>query len=274
MSKSCGDCNLKIKRDVSSCLCSDCKVLFHGTCVNLKSRDLDFLVSQGALWCCNTCKLKKKRERLANIDTTPIKTISTNENNQLETAIVENPSNDVLYKKLLDIERYNVSLNSKITTLSADLNNILNRVDTIFDTVESLKSSISKNEDDIIQLQDQINTNNTLHNNNLIAVNKRIDFFEKQYLKNNIELHGVPVTENENIKNIVLKILNESLGTSVNVNEIDFCYRKVKNKNNVNNDNSPDKSIIFVRFFSSYICQLILNKKNAKKNKNFIKYYY
>ena len=90
---------------------------------------------------------------------------------------------------------------------------------------------------------------------------KRIDLLERQLIKNNIEIHNVPFTSKENLREIVLKLCVNSLQVDIDNRSIDTCYRKKSY-----NKNDCDVPIV-VRFCSYDIKMKIMKKKYELKPK-------
>ena len=237
----CKLCSNKIDRsDENKVKCVVCCYLFHTDCVNMNASDLEYIIKQKLPWKCNSC-LENARKFNNSSPCSPthatIRNISSESVSQLklkETRIINNvkkPEDDnaslsAIIKKLTQIETQNNLLNSNINNLNSEISNILSRVESIQNVVKSLQSNLSENKVKINELQSQINENKTLCVNNSLECEKRIDLLERQLIKNNIEIHNVPFTSKENLREIVLKLCVNSLQVDIDNRSIDTCYRK------------------------------------------------
>lgn len=283
---SCGECKLKIGRnDNNKIECSQCQSLFHAICVNINTADIEFLKNSEMPWKCLVCDNTNRKLRLNSSpplsprvipssqqiispitsNSTSIGASVTGKSVNNNTVINQNAAfNNVILQKLNNIEIQNKNLNDSIQKLNLDMNNLLLSVSDIQNEIKNLKITVTENENTIKDIQSQIIENDKKCIVCVNEANKRIEFLEKQFLKNNIEVHGVPFKKNENVTEIVLKIINTSLNLNIDKSSIDFCFRKFsKSSKNNKSDNSNTffDSPIVLRFLS-YNCKLqILNKQ-------------
>lgn len=278
----CGFCKIKVGRnDINKVECSQCKTLFHANCVKINPSDVEFLSKESAIWKCHTCENFNRKSRL--INSPPLSPrnaiINTNSQPTSKISVVPNMNNNntkeitctdsIILQKLINIENHNKVLNENIIKLNSELINTLSIVQELQTTILNLQSDISINKNELLELTNAISKNKEICAKSHYDTNNRIDFLEKQYVKNNIEIHGVPYKKNEIVRDIVLKILNDSLNLSIDHYSIDHCYRiSSKKRNNMNGSNSSNiDSPIFVRFTSFDIKSLIINKKFELKPK-------
>lgn len=287
----CGVCKLRVERkhNTHKIECMQCKLLFHANCVKINPADIEFLNKASAAWKCPTCENLNRKLRLNSspplsprsqpntvnlisqpsiVDITSVSTVNNklDNNSDLSSNL---PLSDTILKKLNTIENQNVSLNNNIIKLNTEINSILVRVEKMQTSITNLTLNVEENNKKIIDLENQISVNNITHTKTLLESNNRIEFLEKQYLKNTIEIHGVPLIKNENLRDIVVQIINNSLDLNIMSDNIEHCFRKFGKKKLVN-DKEKNNSIknvapIVVRFFSFYVKSIVINKKYEKK---------
>lgn len=279
----CGECKGKVERnDNNKVECVQCKCLFHASCVKINSTDLDFLKKQNAQWKCPSCEILNRKLRINNSPPLSPRNLSISCNSQqnlIQSPLSNNPKiilnneniplSDVMLKKLNKIEIQNSFLSDSLNKLNLEISNILSSVEIVHNTMKLLQENILENNNKLIELQAEIHTNKINFETNLSECNKRIEFLERQHVKNNIEICGVPYTKNEKVRDIVQKIIKISLDLNIDDRSIDHCFRK-KGKKNSTNENKSDATNdndlpIVVRFFSFDVKSLVMNKKYELK---------
>lgn len=59
MSK-CSVCNKSTRNNDLKITCSECKNLFHGTCINMNKDDIDFILNENKSWFCDPCSSARR----------------------------------------------------------------------------------------------------------------------------------------------------------------------------------------------------------------------
>lgn len=186
MSKLCTVCVAKVTAKSPGVLCSGpCGQYFHGRCANISSDALKALNGIiGAQWFCNTCRTSNHNNSVI-IDNEEAKSSSTDSTQQ--PSIIE-----------------------AIENLRLDFNN----------KYEEMKRLILEKNSEIKNLSDE----NTLLKGEIVNLSSRLDNLEQYSRRNNLEIHGVPEVEQENL----LKTINEIgnvLDCPVSSDDVDTLHR-------------------------------------------------
>lgn len=105
-------------------------------------------------------------------------------------------------------------------------------LDTIINKVKDINAYVEKIQTKQLKLETRINelsTENKLLKNQIETVNSEVDRFKQHSLNKNLEIAGIPLTENENPTEIASRILNYLGNTDQNT--IKYAYRKRTNNN-------------------------------------------
>ena len=139
--------------------------------------------------------------------------------------------------------------------------NLGNSIDRLYDRLDESAKIIEAQAKKIDQCYEKIETlesENVLLKTKLSEVQVHYDDLEQRMLSNNVEIHGVPFTNGENLTGVVGKIGAE-LGLELGESNIDYCYR-LKPKEN------GEPGSIHVRFNSQHVKEAFLAKRRLKRN--------
>lgn len=269
----CGKCHKNINLTNKKCILCDgnCKMSFHLSCSKISTKEFkEYSENNDKLWFCQICKTKRDR-RKSSILSQIISSESESEDNDQVNQVNESEDNNIIEKNV-NSQKNNENINLK------DIYDIVKQLLTDFNDLklsfESLKSRIKEvNADNIELLRENIDLKDRI---NIIECNMHK---QKQYsLRNNFEISGVPVKENENLKQIVNQIINiDNDNIIMSDSNIEIIYRKHENENQNKNGFPP---IICVKVNNYNVKKSIFqNKKKIidnlknKSNKNDLPIY-
>lgn len=208
---SCSVCNMRIKRDCTMSInCGSCNESFHSSCVNLQEYDMDYMKFNKKVWNCSLCVDKLKSHR-TNDDcpATPSKPIESN-----------------------TLEKICSDLSEMKSIFTAHNLNIEKKLDWLKHSVDKIDTLIKEN----IALK-----------NKVCSMELKIDYLEQIAQQNAIEVHGIPISPNENTEDVVIDILKKGIDYTVNKADIDYCYRKINKNKSPTAQTCPPVYIKFTR---------------------------
>lgn len=242
------NCGKKVERLDLKIKCSDCKLYFHGKCVNLKASDIDYMEKSKTLFRCDHCSILRRKSlsqgpSAANKGIIPLNT-NTSVQENMETHNVDGEITlQIVYAEILKLKTLNGDALSLIKNLEKDK--------------QALERKVSDLE-------------------------RKVNIMQQDKRKKFVDIVGVPDPIILNPVQTVIKICSDALGVTVKDDDIAYCFvKKIKNKsnNNINqpagnNNNNTGKSavhsnIICAKFVSIACKQIIMDKrfsKNAKLN--------
>lgn len=190
----CGICNRKVDRNNTKVNCCDCESIFHCSCVNVKSADLEFLKKQGKSWRCGSClKIRKSEIRKSS----------------LEHSTHDVSSNDTLvfiHSQLAELQNMSKTTNDSINNINDRLNSIKTLIETV--TCEN------------IMLKQRVT-----------VLEERCEKAEQLASRNCLEFVNLPINPNESTNDSVVNFVSQKMNININSNDIDYSYIKTrKNK--------------------------------------------
>lgn len=202
--------------------CRSCTKGFHPACTDLKTiSNFNKLKHENKLWNCSDCQLKNITMRKKN-DVTNI-SINSDSNSNLVSSI-----NSIKYT--LDEIMNKINLLTKSNTeLEKSVNYCSDKVDSFDISLNKLSKTI--NEHDI-----RISNTESRCLNLELEIDKlhsHINFLEQENLVNNIEISGIPITDNENTMELI-KTISCKLNVELEDKNLIKAYRLPYNKNKVN----------------------------------------
>lgn len=232
------DCNVCKKavattRQNSSIVCSDCKKLCHGSCVNMNKEDVECIVSQNQAWRCPPCT----RLRRSSMSSTPDK--------QGKPDIAQVIS---LLKEAKD-ERKRIEV---------DMNKAFDFVHKQIDDQKVILSDQAKKFSDLIQMLEDLQEENKYLKSKVKDLECRLDDSEQYSRANTVEIHNIPELPSEDTYEIVSKV-GVALDLDISRDMIDVCHRLGKR------EDSGRPAAIIVRFVRREVKQNMLVKRRARK---------
>lgn len=212
---------------MDSIKCTSCPYKYHCLCVGLKA------TSTKTSWICPNCM--NKRPKVDNTNTPlkePVDGLSfitlrkTRPPRNLED--VPSPCDDLRsviesgnQSLKMDIQSIRAEITASSETLRADMETRLTRI-------EAGVARMSEIESELLEAKKRIAVLESLHNNQLKATIQQLETsanFQQQYnLRNELEIAGVPETENENLQHIVT-LISKKVGIDLSVGDVDEVTR-------------------------------------------------
>lgn len=250
----CGKCVKTVKiSNLKSVQCTDfCKKWYHFSCSLLSNKKLHEIQNTAdKKWSCLKCVRERskltRRSLTLNIDgLNPIDLNETGSSeaedytSESEVVSTKEITNTDLYKKICEVVSATSSLKKDVSEIKKCLQLFHDRICTLEEENISLKNSNDILEEQIIFLKDQVNN---------LAQDK---------LNNDIEINGVPVSENENL-NVITSKLFSKLEININKSDTINMYRQQSKHNN-----SGLPSPIIITFRHNNIKNKIIEAKKDK----------
>jgi hypothetical protein len=205
----CGICKISVNRTAKDKItCSVCNGYFHAACVDIRDSDIGPLSSKK--WSCKKCASNSQLQR----------------DNSASLGAPDGSGNDGLtlcgLKDVLDCIRAEVAaLNSRFDgEMAGSLATFHEKLD--------VNSSLLSQQNDLIarqqELIDALRKENSALKKDLADLSDVLDQQEQYSRRNTIEIQGVPVSENEDVTDVVIRI-GKSLNAGVTRDSIDCCHR-------------------------------------------------
>lgn len=256
----CDKCKKRTSRDdadLITCAGKDCGHIYHLFCVNLKISDVEFMKKEKKQWFCEYCVVKRRSDQYLGVLPASPRPIIANPPIQ-STKAVSNISLDIFYNEFVNFKN----------SLTSDINTLASRLDVI--------------ENILATKIDDLKLENTRLKTELCLVQEKANYLEQSQLQNCVEFHGVPEIARDKISDTALNLINNGIGFSYNSSIFDYCYtRKLNRKQEVvidhtkttshgvddKNENVGTKSkyVLFVKFVSRDIKDIVLNEYRSKK---------
>ena len=164
-----------------------------------------------------------------------------------------------LEKQIAEI--YQISNTTKTSQIKGEeqLNHVLQTVKFINAKFDEFEKDKKEKEEQIKNLESEV----TKMKEEIIDLKKGIDSQEQYSRRNCLLIHGVTESDDENTDEVVLNVLNEDVGVTVDIKEIDRSHRLGKPKPNSANKNRP----IIVKFTRYNKRSEVFKKKKSLKGK-------
>lgn len=240
MSGKCKSCSKAIKTNQLKIECNECKYLFHGSCVNLKSEDIASYSGASEVWRCDPCTKKRR---------TSMKTDS-----------LLSKSDPKLSDVIALLQEMRTENKEQIRLLESELGK---SVDSCHDKIDELTISIEKQNETLKAFEEKYSV--TLQENKalkkkVIDLETRIDDMEQYSRSNMLEINGIEEKEHENVMDIV-KSVGQSLGCPITDEMVDACHR-------LGQKGQGRPRGIVVKFTRRSVKEDLLNKRRVKRNFN------
>lgn len=224
----------------SSIKCSKCENCFHLKCVNLSEDDWGYYKSVNKSWFCSDCEVLNRSVRYisplksASDVSFNLQSVNTSSNNE---ALLE-----AINKVTVKLDFYQNEQNSRHFAMMKQFN----------DRFLALETALLKIKD--------LSMENDLLKKSMAKLEVRLNHMEQKEHNATINITGVPVINDENVTDTVLKILNTGLESNFERENIVHCYRTKKTENK--NISVP---VIVVKFRDEQFKRSILKLKTKRK---------
>lgn len=213
MASKCDHCNKNITKARPGLECNRCEKLVHlnNQCTGLTNKQLTALrASDNLEWTCQDCQNNTPKRR----------SIIIPDDDDADEENSDSPTIQIDVKKLLgdiskEVER---AIKKEMKDLTQSLQFQSDKMEELIKNIDTLQKNISTLEKKNTEL---INRNNNLETR-VGALEQRIQNMEQQNLQKYIEIHNLPYSEDENLKDVVC---NVALKLSQETNDIKLIKR-------------------------------------------------
>uniref|UniRef100_A0A0A9YPR7 PHD-type domain-containing protein n=1 Tax=Lygus hesperus TaxID=30085 RepID=A0A0A9YPR7_LYGHE len=231
----CPTCGESVNKNDKAYLCEGaCKCWFHIKCINISDDEYE-KTPDDETWVCVSCTPKSNSG-------TPIKTPSNGKIKNPDSILTSLKSSKININKTSDIS--NKELANSINAILNALVDIQQGVSFLSDAHDDMIKSNKRIFDEFAKLS-QDNKKLSEQNKDLSA---RLNKLEQACLENECEVHGLPQTENENLKLIAVLVCGK-IAYKIDENDIDKIYRAKTHPSSSKKRPSP----IIIKFKSSEI---------------------
>lgn len=272
----CGVCKNKVDRsDDKKMECCMCFNLFHSLCIKMKTEDVEYYKKEKINWKCKSCL--KSRNSISSISSSPpIIPLSPSQNNNSK-IILSNPL--IIQSPLKNQNKFSPSQNcitvcekiksnsennDKLETIS---NNIILLAKSIDDINNMLLNKINGIEHSFLLTVRDLKIENNSLKSEVHALSTRLDNFEQSNLNCNVDIIGIPFSDNTNsVRDTVLGLFSDNLNTEIKNDNIISCYQKII-KNEAKNSTT---NIVCVKLDSVESKNNIIKAKKKLINKSIV----
>lgn len=205
--KPCKQCRGQVNRKKPGLQCGGfCSSFYHGQCLNLSPAELDVLRRDDATWTCPDCRASGRDRRLSQNFAPPMLRPVTPQGNV-------DASTDRLLSELREMKDEIRSLKDSVSFCSSkitDFQEEMSQFKGLFKRIEKLE------------------TENNQFNAKIENFSLRLNDLEQAARSRNLEIHGIPEKETENLPDIIAKI-GTSIGHAITVDMIEYTHRVPSN---------------------------------------------
>lgn len=240
MGVSCKKCSRAINARNTGIKCGKCISSFHYQCVNIEEDQLKELQLGAVVWFCTKCR-------------------SSDFNSSIIEDIVQQTSKPSKMYKATEIHDLISSVKSDIISeMNKKFETLIKSIDFCSNKISDFEASI-KLVNDKLKLLETYKKENEELKNEVCHLNNKINDMEQYSRLNNLIITNYPENRNENVFDIVTNI-GETLGVTINDNDMDAAHRLQSNVNNKNPRN------IVVKFVSRRKKEEFLSNYRRKKH--------
>lgn len=232
---SCGVCVKAISSKQLKLECSDCESDFHGSCLKMSKADVDCITADGMNWRCTPCAEKRRKS---------LRFESVAGDGKLTLDDVMKTINEIVENQKKQEKSFNASYELIHEKLEENIK-----------CVRDQNKSIEK----CLKIIDQLVEENTSLNKKVLDLERRVDDMEQYSRVNAVEIHGIPVAQNEDVLNVV-KEVGKALDMNIVDTMVDACHRLGKKPGP--KGEPPGIIVKFVRRFDK---EELLRKRRVKK---------
>lgn len=254
VSRKCNAC-AKPLRSQEFMECSNCGEIYDLPCINIKKHDFTkFTPEIKNQWSCPACKNKQPKQDNSN---TPIRNISMEISETITSRnvnTIRGTQSNVIKK--IDTEETLSSIVTELRKLREDMNEMRNTINMISDTLTCIEEIEKKNRE-----RDREITDLKIH---IEGMQDIIDLQAQQLIKNELEIIGIPETNNENLYHMAV-VTAKMAGVEITENDIDEVYRVGKTRTQLENCERPTRPIV-IRLLRKSKSQELLKAAKSRKN--------
>lgn len=217
----CHVCKKNVTRTNNGSTCATCLNTIHFKCTGLTGKAvIDILNGTSSQWFCTSCdKAKSKSKSKTNSNA---RSSTSNIQPSVESSVVpiDNFINDQVNK-----------ISSAISVLQQEIKNIQQGQSNFVQSFSVIHEKISSLQDISVALNNHSARIKTLEEDKILLeanvkdLSNRLDIIDQNNLANSLEITGIPISENENIPDLVLKV-SEKLNNTLSREDILRCHRK------------------------------------------------
>ncbi|XP_046677581.1 uncharacterized protein LOC124365633 [Homalodisca vitripennis] len=216
--------------------CAECKLSFHGKCVDLTPDDIQYYVENNTVWRCEACA-KERRKSMA-----------------LESSMTSTITKEDVFNLVSELRK-------DLRGVEAGLGKSIN---TAFEELKETKGLVSKQGEEmsaLLELVNKLSTENAALRNKVAMLESRMDDIEQYSRRDTIEIHGIPADRGEQIVEVV-KTVGRALDLTIDENMISACHR-LRNR-----EGSGKPPGIIVKMTRRMDAEAVLQKRRVKRNLN------
>lgn len=235
--------------DLNTQLCFICQEKFdnRSTCVNCFKCDATIHKSK----CANTVKVGRDGETQILCKNCPVGEVKSHGAGEGESSSSNKTGTEEVLKEIRGLSKKFDAKFQLLTKIDEDLRGVITRVD----KVESTQSAISSRVSSLDKSQKIVKEEMTSLKSTVESARSTIEHLEDYGRRNTIEVHGVPLTEEENLFEII-KDLGKALNVKIEDHNIDALHRLPSRVN---------KNVIIVKFSNRWICDTLKRNRLGKK---------
>lgn len=229
MSDKCKVCDLTVVTRKAKIQCSSCSLFVHGSCINMTSDDIDFIVSQNEIWRCESCQIEHRSSLRA------------------ESSVEgEHVTNSDIMRALKQIEK---DLGTSVEACHA-------RIGDLVTTIESQSKLLKEYENKF----DLIFQENNQLKSKVKILEERLEDMEQYSRINCLEVNGIPEDKSSSPIDMVKKV-GTALGVEIKDEVVDACHYLGAKRD------GGSRGII-VKFVRRSVKEELLKKRKVKRNLN------
>lgn len=153
-----------------------------------------------------------------------------------------------------EIREEQIAIRNSISTWQDKFSDYTKSLEVLHSSLAQINASLS-----------HLTSENTNLKKNLGDLEQQLNRVEQDRLRNTIEIRGIPVSNEENVEQLVCKV-GLGLGLKVDNKDIDFCYRLKPRASPLSSSQSPKPTPIIVRFVRSGTANAFIQAKRNKPN--------
>ena len=208
----CKICNTQVNRKKPGIQCSSfCEEFYHGQCLGLTMTQLDTLRVDGASWSCADCRQNSpaRVDRRASMG------------QQIQQSQLAGPTNSLGSRSSTYLG--DVSVLEELRKIREEMVMLRESVSFCSNKITDFQGELAKMSDRIKVVDKLVAENNQLKSKLQSAENK-INDLDQSARSKNLEIHGIPERENENLLEIFKKV-GQTLKVVVDDNMVEFIHR-------------------------------------------------
>lgn len=227
-------CRKKIKANSLAVDCVDCNGKFHASCVNITQQEIEFLSQENKFWRCAECQTVRRKSMALQ---------SAADGGSVSIADVV----AILNEMREDNKKMEKSLGNSIEASHEKIDEVMQKMIEQDKLLQDCYKKMENYETEIVDLKRRN-----------VELESRLTDAEQYSRINNVEIHGIPQTGNENVSEIVQNV-GKALDVPISEVDIDVCHRLGKTTDR----RSP---AIIVRFVRRVVKDELLRRRKIKRD--------